>query len=406
MSEDNLEEGQPKKETAKRFVLRMTAPFRMTTEGLGEIVARALTVSATSVFAKRMPSLDGVPDADLVRAYMGCVSGLPVNDDEALPDPLSEEQVLQLKDEDVQSFARQYLEHIVKPAEVHGDAVAQMAEFIRDERQKNLEAMKKMAETVRSALNIGTTADYMKHWQALTQNVAGPLDHFRDEAKRMLGPLALANSALLGNALRDKEQDRKRMLKAIRGFDDDLLGINGGVLRPKPLPEISIPKLPPEHKTPVGRTAIAVEKLGEVGHRMEEAMGLVLEQAGNVSRMVGEVLTQIEQEAAKSQRAARHAFWVGAISLLLAALALGLSAYLSLVGYRADREDARSNDRASTLLAERVGEQTTIVANRIDQQTAVMREVLEKGERRDAQATLNSAPATSSSKPKAPQKAK
>ena len=380
--EGGLDEGQPKKETAKRFVLRMTAPFRMETEMLGEIVARALTASASSVFAKRMPSMDGVLDADLVRVYMGSVSGLPVQDEEALPDPLTEEQVSQLTDEDVRSFARHYLEHIVKPAAFDGDVLAQMAGHIRNERQHHLELMKKTAETMRSALNIGATADFMKNWQALNKNVAGPFNTLRDEVERMMGPLNALKSSALGDALRAQEKDRANMLKAVRGIDptNGLTSNGGSVLTPLPSPP-SMLKVPPLHETLVGRTAIAVEKLGEAGERMEQAMSLVVEQAGNVSGLMGQVLSKIETEAANSQQAARQAFRLSAISLAVAALALVVSAYFSVVGYQADRQDAKSGDRSSAVMTKRVEEQTAAMTQRMDQQTAVMRELRETAEK-------------------------
>jgi hypothetical protein len=351
----------------------------MQTEGPGEIVARALTVAASTILAKRVPSMDGIGDAELVRAYMGCVSGFPVEDKEALPEPLTVEDVARLTDRDVQSFARLYLEHIVKPKEIDANVVAQMAQHIRDERNHHVELMKKAAESMRSALSIGSTSNYMKNWQALTKNVAGPFNSLRDEVDRIMGKFNVLKSSAIGNALRAQAEDRDRMLKAARSAipDDGSVGSRGGVLRPLPSPPtFRLPEPTPENETPGGRTAMAVEKLGEVSERVEEAMGLVLEHAAAVSTQVGLVVAKIEVEATNSQKAARKAFWLAAISLAVAALGLGVSAYFSHAGYKADRIDAQSNDKAAAALAQRVQEQAAATAQRMDQQTAVLRELL------------------------------
>lgn len=349
----------PQKETIKRFVLRTTAPFQMETEALGTIVSRRLTVKGSTTFIKRFKSLDGLSNAEVVRAYMGSVSGLPVEDDEQLPDPLTEEQVGRLTDADVTNFARAYLEHIVKPEVLDSDPVAQLAIHIRAEREEHLEATKKMAETIASALKIGSTADYLKNWQELTRSVAGPVERLRDEMQRVLGPVASMKTSL-GDTLRAMEADKERALKALGQFDGHIEPREPTFARVDVEPRLLFP---PVHETPVGRTAAAVEEMSQVSRRMEEAMGLVLEQAGNVSEKMGQVLSKIEVEAAKSQMAARWAFFVGVLSLVLSAGALAVSAYFSRVGYSADREDARSGDKAMALLTKRIEQQTAMMGD-------------------------------------------
>lgn len=386
MTEEQPGAEPPEKETIKRFVLRLTEPFRIETRGLGPIVARALTTGASITFAKRMASLDGVDDTQLVRTYMGCVSGLPVTDEEALPEPLTEEQVARLTHDDVLQFSRLYLEHIVKPEAIDDDPLAQMAHHIRSERQHHLELLKKSAESFRAALNIGATADLMKNWQSLTRNIAGPVEKLQDEMRRVLGPLG-SMKPVMAAALRDIEEERTRTLKSLRetmGHEQvrelprhDYTPITAGLKFPEPLPD---------DKTLNGRTAIAVEKLHELGQSMEGAMGLVLEQAAHVSEKMGLVLTTIEDEAAKSQQAARLALGIGVVSLLVSAAALWVSAHFSRVGYQADRNDAKAGDLAAAEMTRRIEEQTMEVARRMDQQTAVMQELLANSRKAQAAA--------------------
>jgi hypothetical protein len=328
---DNSEqpENQPaKKESIKRFVLRATAPFRVETEALGPITARRMTTSGSLTFARRMKSLDGVADAEVVRAYMGSVSGLPVEDEERLPDPLTEEQVAQLTSADVLNFAHACLQHIVKPTEMREDPIAELA-------------------------------DYLKHWQQLGKSVVGPVGSLREEMRRMLGPIG-SMQASIGDALRDLNGESDRALSALKNFDAHIAFPE----RPSSFnyePVLRIPELPPIGETPMGRTAIAVEELSRAGQRMEEAMGFVVEQAGNVSEKMGQVLSKIETESAKSQLAARWALAIGGISLLVSAVALGASAYFSHAGYWADREDARSDGQAARELTEQVRQQTAVL---------------------------------------------
>jgi hypothetical protein len=385
------------KDTVKQFVLRITQPFELETEGLGTIVARSMTVGASATFMKRMKSFDGVSNAALVRAYMGSVSGVPVEDKEALPPPLTAEQVALLTDEDVGVFAQGYLEKIVKkPA--NGDAIAEMAAFIRREREEEVEAAKKWGETMRSAFNVGATADIMKNWGGLTENIIGPVDRLRDEIDRMLGPLGSARSSI-GDALRGLEADRDLAAQAAKALDPlSAMGPSiGDALRQmkadgaeeamkalknfdqqwsRPDPpdfgrahERELPLLlpPPIHETPIGRTAVAVEHLHDIGQRMESAMTVVVEQAGNVSGQMGQVLEKIGEEAEKGQRATKWAQIIAVGSLIVSALAFAASAYFSQVGYDADRQDTIAGNEATATMTRELEEQNALLRELLDQ---------------------------------------
>lgn len=354
MTDSNQPESRPeKKESIQRFVLRTTAPFHLETEALGSITARRMTTGAGLTFARRLKAPDEVADEEVVRAYMGSVSGLPVADEERLPDPLTDEQVAMLTDADVLNFSRAYLQHIVKSKEMGDDPIAQLADYIRQERKEHLSATKKLLETISPSLKIGATADYLKHWQELSKSVVGPVESLREEMQRMLGPIGAMKTSV-GDALRELNADR-----ALSKFETQLAFPERSSRDFEPL--FRMPDLPPIEETPVGRTAVAVEELSRAGQRMEEAMGLVVEQAGNVSEQMGQVLSKIETESAKSQRTARLALCIGGISLLVSAIALGASAYLSHAGYWADRKDALAEAEAAATMTEKAEQQTAVL---------------------------------------------
>lgn len=398
------------KDTVRRFVLRITQPFEMKTKQLGTVVARSMTVGASATFLKRMKSFDGVSDSDLVRAYMGSVSGIPVEDAESLPPSLTLDQVSLLDADDIEEFSRLYLEKIVKRP-VQNSCISEMAGFIRKERQEHIESARKTAETMRSALNVGATAEIMKNWGELTKNIAGPVENLRDEMDRVLGPLGSMRSTI-GDTLRDlrlggaveearKAADALNSLGLARSSVGDLLGrpsfgtaeevrraIEGlgqeshpALQSPDHLFESSMrfPLPPPVNETPVGRTAIAVEHLHVIGQRMEGAMTIVVQQAGNVSEQMGQVLKKIENEAEKGQKATRWALVIAVGSLLLSAAGFVASAYFSQLGYDADRRDASAGDKIGA-----------DIVKGLEAQNSLLREILRQKEL-GAKATISAA---------------
>lgn len=394
MTNDKEQGGEPlNKESVKRFVIRITKPFELETQGLGRVLARRMTVQGSSAFFKRLKSLDGVPDAELARIYMGSVSGLPLDDPEKLPEPLTEEQVARLTDEDVAAFASAYLSHIVNATEAVSP-ISQLADFIRRERSQSIQDQKKLAETIGSALRVSSTSEMMKQWRELNQSITGPIDSLRVEMARVLGPVNAMRSPIgdalkdlhrdrldamrssIGDALKDLQRDRLDAIKKASGFLDKLHPSSEPLRTYEPL--VRLQSLPPIEETPIGRTAIAVEKLSKAGKRMEIAMNLVVEQAGNVSEQMGQVLEKIEAEAGKSQKTARLALRIGGLSLLVSAVALGTSAIFSWLGYRADREDAKNGDPG-----------TAQVVRELQGQNAALRSVLaELRSQRKAAASL------------------
>lgn len=392
-SEDPRDPSAPK-ESIGKFILRMTTPFELETEGIGTILARRMTVQASDAFFKRLKSLDGVEDAVLVRTYLGCVSGVPVQDAEKLPEPLTEEEVARLTHGDILSFARAYLEHIVNPDKI-SDPIGQMAEFVRKEREKEIEANKKLEKYVDAAfLKVSSTAEIMKQWQGLTENIKGSVGSIRDQITEVIGPSAAVRSSI-EDALRDLREDRqKMMLDAIGGpqnFAGDAIKRATDYERgPSIFDHPSPPPLfdfPPISETPIGRTASAVEELREAGQRMEDAMGTVVEQAGNVSGLVGQVFTTIKEEASRSQKQTNRALRLAALSLAVSAMALAVSAYFSREGFLADRSDAKTGDDASAK-----------VIQRLDDQNALMRALIDESRKERAAATA----ARQMAEPKAP----
>jgi hypothetical protein len=302
-----------------------------------------------------------------------------------------------------------------------------------------------MQDSLRS---ISANAGIMQNWKSILRSVQAPVFNIQRELLRAMGP-----SALIGDSLRNaveaiqgkrisfptsvisdslsqaveaiKKQDESAKLAlgdSVKQAMDNLrspidrsryFGRTSDDLRPQidsgfhhgdhlatmrsPSPDlIHLPEPPPFHETPLGRTAIAVEGLREAGERMEAAMDIIVGQAGEVSKLIGEVSGTIQGESRLFQaqskiqttKAVRYSRW----SLGVAAGALVVSAVVSLAGYNADRTEALAQDddaermflqmtQASANLAEVVNQQKQLIeAQRV--QVEVQREQL------DAQAKL------------------
>jgi hypothetical protein len=101
---------------------------------------------------------------------------------------------------------------------------------------------------------------------------------------------------------------------------------------------------------------------------MEDAMGVVVTQAGNVSEQMGQVLGKIEHEARKSQKATTLALLVGGLSLFVSAVAFVASLYFSRVGFAADRAEAKASDAASAKVVEQLEAQNRLSRQLVDEQ--------------------------------------
>lgn len=409
---DNDDQNKPSapKESIGKFVIRLTTPFELETEGLGKILCRRMTMKGSGVFSKRLKSLDGVENAKLIRIYLGCVSGLRIEDAEKLPEPLTEDEVNKLTDADIILFARAYLTNIAKQENI-SDPMKEMGDFIRRERAKELEDLKKMAKTINAALRVNATSDIMKHWSGLSENIKGSFSSIQEEIAKILGPAAAMQTSI-ADAMRNLQRDREKLMShglegvggsAMNDIREALTGnqasnqatlIEPPFLRFEPM---KLPELPPVHETPMGRTALAVEGLSEAGQRMEDAMGFIVKQAGNVSDLIKQVFLTIEREAKSSQQQTQKALKIALLSLGLSVVALAVSAYYSRAGFSADREEAKTGDIASAKVIQRLEEQNALlrqfintkgedkipalILQRLEEQNALTRDLLDESQK-------------------------
>lgn len=323
--------------------MEVSKPTVIETEGLGTLHAHRMTLRAEAEFEKRVKdTFDTLGDQALVRHYIGCVSGLPIEDAEKFPPPLTEEQVGQLTDQDIETFAQRYLDQVVGEAEGADDPIGRLAAYVRKERQQYLDSMKKVAEQIKSAFNMAGTAELMKNWGGLDKTLGGSILEFRSQMEKTFSPMVAA-TAKVGEAL--KRFETKTNFQSVI----DQLS--------KPVVKMEVPKLPAydvplpsrpraldtaklfEHmgESPVVRTADAIEEMKGDSKHVRDSVNMLVQHAGEASSRISEVLTTIQAEAEKSGRSARKALWISIGAAFLAIL-------VSVVGIIADRIDAADGD--------------------------------------------------------------
>lgn len=185
----------PKKISVREFVVRMSKPFTYTSETLGELAARTLTVKTAPTFKQRAPDVADLSDESLVRAYASSVSGYPSEDRERIPEPLSPEDAGQLTDADLLTFAAAYLDK-VEDQEPSEDPIKQLAELIRRQRTESIEESKRFASLIAGDIaRIGSSADLLKNYSGLSKSVSG-LSSLGDQVRAVLGNSALASTQI------------------------------------------------------------------------------------------------------------------------------------------------------------------------------------------------------------------
>lgn len=190
----------------------------------------------------------------------------------------------------------------------------------------------------------------------LQRQLNPPIATALDEMRRQLeGP---AGDAL---AQMQRQLDSARDLTMER-FRTDLASLPDDVDDPDAADtlELELPRLAPIPDT-MGRTALAVERLHEVGGRMEAAMGVIVNHAGKASDLIQEVSGTIQTEAREFQKQSEaqtsKAIVYARISLAVSAIALAAGAVIGGLGYSADRAEARSQDADTKVLIRELREQ-------------------------------------------------
>ena len=101
-------------------------------------------------------------------------------------------------------------------------------------------------------------------------------------------------------------------------------------------------------------------------------MGYIVKSAGEVADLVGKVSTTIKDEAGRlhkeSQKQAKRAIWIAVVSLVVAAVALVVSAYFSRLDYSAGRAEASASSQDTGALLKRMEEQNALTRNLVDEQ--------------------------------------
>jgi hypothetical protein len=206
----------------------------------------------------------------------------------------------------------------------------------------------------------------LEEMQGLDKSLRGPLEHIaevvraQDAALRSplqeLAESVRAQGELYRHALESPLQEAMKELgeqlsasnrEAIDGLRSAVDDLDVPPLSRAPeIRNIDFPVFPRFEETAPGRTTLAVESLRAVSDRMEEKMDLIVDQADNVAGLIAGVTGTIQDQAKQlqsfSDAQTRKAMWYARWSLVIAALALAISAAFGVAGYLGDREDARS----------------------------------------------------------------
>ncbi len=340
MEQDDDTKDKHEKISARDFVLRVSNPFNYETQAFGQLSARRQNMGAFREFMRRAPEPATMSDADIVRAYAGSVSSLTQASDDDARVPLMPEQADRLTPEDLASFSRAYLKEVAESDSA--SPVADLAQFARTEREEQFAQMKRLSAVVQDQVGRAmASAEVLKNWKALSGNVHS-VASVLPQIQRVLGSSGVFGSTI-GDTIRRLREEREGAREAVpRG---DFSAVGRGLSYPEDAqiakivdrPKFQFPEPPPVHETPPGRTANAVEGMQEAVARMEEAMTVIVQHAGQMSETITGLLLTIQSEAQASQTSSRKAFWVAALSLFVGALALLFSAAFSWRSYSAER---------------------------------------------------------------------
>lgn len=400
MTEETEEPGpvKPPKRSIRELLITIAAPQRFETEGLGSIWVRRPTGNSEQAFARRVEDPSRATDADLVRIYLGCVSGLPAQDADESYEPLTEEDVSKLTPSDIDGLAVFYLEKI---AEVTPgiDPVRTFAELIRNQTETNNAAMAAMFGSKKDHMKeIRDGSAVLKSWAEL-QKTYGDVNSLQSQVDKLLGPSAsmqdIINKALANpidevrnltgsfaqRALDDQlrsftlPQDKYQSILAGVGKDharsaiEDAMrdvGRIGATIDP-PDYHARFPLQISMHETPAGRAAQASEDLVEAAEQIKDSIGGILKQVGLVTEHVAEVSETIRKQAKSfleeggRQNAQTRRFAL--IANGLAAAALILSAVVAVVGYYKDRSDSEARKFDTELGIRAIKEQNELMKN-------------------------------------------
>ena len=111
-----------------------------------------------------------------------------------------------------------------------------------------------------------------------------------------------------------------------------------------------------------------VQQAGNVSGQVGQVLTSIKEEASNVAGQVGQVLSTIKNEAKQSQKQTTLAILVAVASLVLAAVALIVSVYSSRLGYPAGRTQATASSQDTAALLKRMEEQNALTRNLVDEQ--------------------------------------
>jgi hypothetical protein len=358
MDNENNDQNDQKKPLVNRLILAAGKPVQIDTEALGRIEARWLTLKGRGEFQRRLKGGgDNVPDDELIRAYVGCVSGYPVEGASEFPAFLTEEEVGKLTERDIETFAIAYLGHVAEQPE--GDEpIHALAEYIRREVAKIKESQKKLAETIQS-LNLNASAQIMKNWGGLDNLLGNKVTDFAKGIKEAYGPLFAANDRF-GDTLKSLTEIIKPLstLEALKRPVPDPHLLGRSTLTPvKTMPDIDFAEV--LRNSPEARTARSTENLNEVAGKMSRAVDALLEHAGTATLDIRNVLDTIQVEAEKSGKLARRALWTSIGTAILVIV-------ISVVGIWVSHRDA-SNDGASRRQAEAMEAQNDLLKSLLEE---------------------------------------
>lgn len=319
------DEGPTKRNSLLTELRKAARQVPIETDGLGTVHARELSMAMADALCDRLKD-DATGDLAVAHIFMGCATGKLVDASDLVADPLSEAEAAQLSDDDVRRFAPMYLTEVVGEKEPAADSIARIAEHARGELKQAQERRKRFAEAVAASMrpvaaiykDVFSNAKEMQNWTKIGAQYRAMADALKPISLESIGETVRA-----AQTLRDAEgRHPPQPADVFAGYNP---------------PDLRAFDPPPVEETPHGRTMLAAESASAAVARIEDAIGMIVTQAGRVSELIATVIKEIEDQGRKLQerteqqtaRTLRYARW----SLAVSALALVASAAFNAQTY-------------------------------------------------------------------------
>jgi hypothetical protein len=351
------------KQPKKGLVIRPpTPPFDLQTEKLGVVKVGHLTMKALIKISPDLDPKSEVSDQDLIRAVFLAVATHPSETDEGQPCPLTADDAAQVTEQDLQDFAKRFLEAEKWEASSDADPVTALAEKIRSQVRQIGESTKKMMDQFQGVLSNDTKRLFMMN-TALSERLK-----------------EVSGLATINQFIKDREQfesltaasqllkDREAYLKV--GATADLLKNLPGSHATgafASLPEFEAPKIemPRPVDLPINRAAKAMTELNQKADSLKETADAMAAAIGVINEAIASALLDFKAKQQRDDRSQRISLNIAAGSLFASVIVGLVSLWFSWGSY----ELAKASDASSS--EQRIGNEKAMA-----EQTKLLRDLL------------------------------